>query len=158
MQMMGYYVYDSTLSMTIVSHPFNWRVTRTNADFETLRHYLVAKFPQTIVPCLPKYTFSKTLTDKQLTKRQGYYERFLLCILKSMTLRSCDYLVDFLKEAHVSTFIRKATTIGYEHGPHKVEELSILGGEIDVAAAVSATKFCENLPHYVDSCSDISSL
>lgn len=95
---MGYYVMNSNLSMEIVSHPLGWKVTRTHSDFESLRKYLVRKYPQTLVPSLPKYDYSKELKEKHLKKRTAYYERFLEYVLKSMTLRSSEILVIFLKE------------------------------------------------------------
>ena len=96
--MMGYYVHNSTLTMDIISLPFDWRVTRTHAHFEELRNYLVKKYPQTIIPSLPKYNLGKVLSKDQMAKRAAYYERFLTAVLRSMTLRSSELLLDFLRE------------------------------------------------------------
>ena len=60
---MGYYIFNSSISMEIVSHPLNWKVKRSHADFELLRNYLSAKYPQNIVPSLPKFDYAKRLSN-----------------------------------------------------------------------------------------------
>jgi hypothetical protein len=83
------YVQNSVLSVEIVSFPFKWKVRRSHADFQTLRDYLLRKYPQTIIPPLPRYNQKKRLTVKQIVKKQVYYQRFLTAVLKSQVLRSC---------------------------------------------------------------------
>ena len=102
------YVQASSVTMEIVTYPFKWKVTRTNSDFYELRDYLLRKFPQTIIPPLPRFNPKKRLTQKQLVKRQVYYQRFLASVLKSMILRSSEFLVEFLKETNNEQFILKA--------------------------------------------------
>lgn len=91
-------VTNSQVSMDLHSLPYGWNVSRTHEDFETLRRILMIKYPQTLLPGIPRYHARKELNDKQLIKRCIYYQRFLESILKSMTLRSCPFLVDFLRE------------------------------------------------------------
>lgn len=102
------YVQSSVLSFELVTYPFKWRVRRSHADFVVLRDYLLRKYPQTIVPPLPRFSGKKRLTGKQIVKRQIYYQRFLVQVLKSMILRSSDFLVEFLKETDPHEFILKA--------------------------------------------------
>jgi hypothetical protein len=61
--MMGYYVHNSTLSMDIISLPYDWKVTRTHFHFEALRSYLLRKYPQTMIPALPRYDYAKVLSQ-----------------------------------------------------------------------------------------------
>ncbi len=94
--------------MEIVTYPFKWKVSRTHADFAVLRDYLLRKYPQTIVPPLPRFSGRKRLTHKQIVKRQVYYQRFLTHVMRSMILRSCEFLVEFLKESDTHTFMLRA--------------------------------------------------
>ena len=97
-QLKGMLVTSTQISMDIFSLPYGWRVSRTHEDFVSLRRILMMKYPQTLLPGLPPYHIRKLLNEKQLAKRNIYYERFLLCILKSMTFRACPFMVDFLRE------------------------------------------------------------
>lgn len=92
------YVVNSSLTIDLVTYPFKWKVKRTHADFVALRDYLIRKFPQTIVPPLPRYNAKKKLTGRQILKKELYYQRFIACVLKSMILRSAPFLLEFLKE------------------------------------------------------------
>lgn len=96
--------------MEVVSFPFKWRVRRSHADFLTLREYLLRKYPQTIIPPIPRYSQKKRLTVKQIVKKQVYYQRFLTAVLKSQVLRSCQFLVDFLQESDTQVFMVRALT------------------------------------------------
>jgi hypothetical protein len=75
-----------------------WKVQRLDIDFTQLRHYLVKKYPQVIIPPLPLVNPKKRLTKKQLYKKKVYYQKFLSCVMKSKILRGCKFMVDFLKE------------------------------------------------------------
>lgn len=50
------YVQNSVLSVEVVSFPFKWKVRRSHADFITLREYLLRKYPQTVIPPIPRYS------------------------------------------------------------------------------------------------------
>jgi len=97
-------VTNSQIVMSVQSLPYGWTVDRTHEDFEVLRRILMMKYPQTLLPGLPTYQTRKELNEKQLIKRCIYYQRFLECILKSMTLRSCPFMIDFLRENVLKNF------------------------------------------------------
>ena len=130
--MMGYYVNNSSLIMDIQVFPFKWSVTRTHSHFESLRDLLVAKFPQTIVPGLPRYNYKKQLSSTHYTKRALYYERFLTGILQSMTLRTSDIVIDFLREKQGASFEGRAQAAFEQKKPKVIDELSTLNGDIDI--------------------------
>jgi hypothetical protein len=67
------YVSSSLVQMEIMTYPFKWKVTRTHHDFNALRDYLLKKYPQTIIPPLPRYNAKRKYTPKQLIKREVYY-------------------------------------------------------------------------------------
>lgn len=96
---------SSVIQMDVVTYPFKWKVIRSHADFVVLREYLLRKYPQTIIPPLPRFNTRKRLTHKQIVKRQVYYQRFLQSVMRSMILRTSDFLVDFLKESDQHTFM-----------------------------------------------------
>jgi PX domain len=102
------YVSSSLIQMEIVTYPFKWKVTRSHHDFYALRDYLLKKYPQTIIPPLPRFNAKRKYTAKQLVKREIYYGRFLAMVLKSMVLRSSEFLVEFLKESNTDQFMLKA--------------------------------------------------
>lgn len=71
-----------------------------------------------MIPSLPKYDYRKKLSEEQLMKRAVYYERWVECVLKSMTLRSCELVVEFLREKDEMAFEVKAeVALGIE-APH----------------------------------------
>lgn len=76
------------------------RVQRKDADFYALRKLLRAEYPYVLVPPLPD-TQKKhlKLIDKQLTKRQRFFQRFLQAVLRSEILRSSKVLWQFLTVA-----------------------------------------------------------
>eukprot|EP00347_Sterkiella_histriomuscorum_P002889 403366404 len=150
------YISNSTVSMDILSYPFKWKVKRTNQDFKALRDYLLRKYPQTIVPALPRFNPRKRLTIKQLVKKQIYYQRFLTCVMKSQVLRSAEFLVDFLKEPSMDQFMLRAMGTTYEQGPKKLSEFTTLGGEIEINAKKQAKVFCEGFDKFIDTYSEIN--
>jgi hypothetical protein len=52
------------VSVEILTYPFKWKVKRSNQDFKALRDYLLRKYPQTIIPALPRFNARKKLTGK----------------------------------------------------------------------------------------------
>jgi hypothetical protein len=155
-QVLGQMV-SSVLSFDIVTYPFKFKVRRTSADFKVLRDYLLKKFPQTLAPPLPRINARKKLTVKQLLKKQGYYHRFLECVLNSQLHRAGEFLVEFLKEGNLDEFKVKSLAAQMEEPPKKITEFLTLGGDIDVNALKKARDFCENFDSYVNSHSEITS-
>ncbi|TNV84912.1 hypothetical protein FGO68_gene4893 [Halteria grandinella] len=156
--MMGYFVRDSTLTMDILTLPFDWRVTRTHLHFASLRTHLIHKYPQTLIPQLPRYDYAKVLSKEQLAKRAAYYERFLTCVMRSMTLRSCELVVDFLREKNLQFFEGKVLATKEETVPHAIDELNTLVGEVDIESAVQSKLFCDGLPDMIQAQKEIATL
>lgn len=117
------YVNSSLIQMEIMTYPFKWKVTRTHHDFHALRDYLLKKYPQTIIPPLPRFNPKRRYTPKQLIKREIYYQRFLIIVMKSQILRSSEFLVEFLREINVDQFMLKALGAQQEEGPKKITEI-----------------------------------
>ena len=51
----------------IQTYPMGWKVQRLDIDFVQLRHYLVKKYPQVIIPPLPLVNQKKKLDIKTFT-------------------------------------------------------------------------------------------
>ena len=60
---------NSQISMDLHSLPYGWNVTRTHEDFQNLRRILMQKYPQTLLPGLPRYQPREELDFKQLTTK-----------------------------------------------------------------------------------------
>ena len=144
------------IQVEILTYPFKWKVRRTQADFLALREYVLRKYPQSIVPPLPRFNPRKRLTVKQLVKRQVYYSRFLAGLLKSMVLRSSEFLVEFLREPDSQQFMLKALAAQQEEGPRKISDIATLGGEIDIQARKTARAFCDNFNSYINTYAEIN--
>jgi hypothetical protein len=148
---------NTQISMDILSMPYGWRVNRTHEDFVSLRKILIIKYPQTLLPGLPSNHLRKPLNEKQLAKRNLYYERFLVCILKSMTLRGCPFMVDFLRENVPKNFaLTIKQNLADNTAPHTLDDLNTLTGEIDVEVSPEAKSFCDGLPVMTDTYYNIS--
>ena len=141
----GGFVRDQSQMITIDTFPMKWRVKRLDTDFEVLREYLLRAYPQTIIPPLPKIKKSR-LNNRQVVKRQTYYQRFLNAILKSHVLRTSKFLVAFLSETNQEQFNVKLLTIEEENGPKNIYEFRTLTGQIEVEQRKRAAKFCDQLP------------
>lgn len=81
-----------------------YEVRRKDADFLFLRKYLVRGFPHIVIPPCPKDQ-PKILGDK-IKKRERYYTRFLQAIIRCEELKTCKFLLTFLKEADVKVFTK----------------------------------------------------
>ena len=119
-----------------------WKVQRLDIDFVQLRHYLIKKYPQVIIPPLPKVNQKKKLTRKQLYKKKVYYQKFLVSVMKSKILRGCKFLVDFLREQDQYKFGYDLSVKEQARGPRKVKQIKTLTGEILCEASEMAQKFC----------------
>lgn len=71
-------------------------------------------------------------------------------MMKSLTLRTCPFLLDFLRENQPLIFAQLAKKAATANGPHKLEQLSTLTGEVDTEVAPEAAKFGENMASFVD--------
>ena len=97
MNKIGKVVKGQSLMIVLHTFPMGWKVQRLDVDFVMLRKYLGKKYPQVIVPPLPKVDWRKELSKKQLNKKKMYYQKFLSMVLKSKVLRGCRLFVDFMK-------------------------------------------------------------
>jgi len=79
----------------VKTHPFNWVVKRRYTDFIWLRTLLIKMYPGIPIPPLPEKTI-KSLDEKLIQRRKGYFESFLTEILSFPDLKSSKYLTDFL--------------------------------------------------------------
>ena len=67
-------VRGQSLMVVLRTFPMGWEVQRLDIDFVQLRNYLIKKYPQVIIPPLPKVNQKKKLTRKQLYKKKIYYQ------------------------------------------------------------------------------------
>jgi hypothetical protein len=134
--------------IVLQTYPMGWKVQRLDIDFVQLRHYLVKKYPQVIIPPLPLVNQKKKLTKKQLYKKKIYYQKFMSCVMKSKVLRGCKFLVDFLKEQDQYKFGYDLSVKENKKGPKKVKQIKTLTGEILCEASDMAKMFTENFNYF----------
>lgn len=75
--------------------PFNWIVKRKYTDFVWLRSLLIKMYPGIPVPSLPGKSM-KSIDEKLVSRRKGYFEAFLHEILTFPELKTSKYITDFL--------------------------------------------------------------
>lgn len=71
----GGFLSFSYVEYTIETSPFGWAVTRKEQDFKRLRDYVLAKFPQFIVP--PLLQNKNLFTQNENSVKQVYFQEFL---------------------------------------------------------------------------------
>jgi hypothetical protein len=118
-----------------------WEVQRLDIDFVQLRNYLIKKYPQVIIPPLPKVNQKKKLDRKQLHKKKIYYSKFLMSVMKSKVLRGCKFLQDFLREQDQYKFGYDLSVKEQSRGPRKVKQIKTLTGQILCEASDMAKQF-----------------
>lgn len=121
--------------------PMGWEVQRLDIDFVQLRNYLIKKYPQVIIPPLPKVNQKKKLNRKQLYKKKVYYQKFLMCVMKSKVLRGCKFLQDFLREQDQYKFGYDLSVKEQSRGPRKVKQIKTLTGQVLCEASDMAKQF-----------------
>lgn len=60
----GNMVRSQSLMVVLHTYPMGWKVQRLDIDFVQLRHYLIKKYPQVIIPPLPLVNQKKKLSRK----------------------------------------------------------------------------------------------
>lgn len=133
-----------SLMVVLKTYPMGWEVQRLDIDFLQLRNYLIKKYPQVIIPPLPKVNQKKKLTRKQLFKKKVYYQKFLSCVMKSKVLRGCKFLQDFLREQDQYKFGYDLSVKEQSRGPRKVKQIKTLTGEVLCEASDMAKQFTNN--------------
>lgn len=86
----------------------------------------------------------KKLSKKQLVKKKFYYHKFMHSILKSKILRSCKFVIDFLKEQDQYKFGHQLAHKENKTGPKRVKQIKTLTGEILCEASDMAKQFSDN--------------
>lgn len=87
---------QSYVNYKILTHPFDWNVTRRYSDFEWLREILTKLYPGDFVPPIANKTHTRQFSDAYLGKRLKFLQKFLNHILHSTVLRNDRYFQDFL--------------------------------------------------------------
>ena len=76
--------------------------------------------------------------------------------MRSQILRSAEFLVDFLKEPTMESFMLKALGTTMDQGPKRLADFTTLGGEIEINARKQAKIFCDNFEKFNDTYSEIN--
>ena len=89
---------------TIKTEPVGWTTQRKDQDFYFLRKILLKLFPYVIIPPLP--IKKKKDSEKSIKRRERYFTRFLQAVCRSEELKSCEFLVEWLKDNDAKEFAK----------------------------------------------------
>ena len=95
---------SSYLHYKIYTEPVGFVVTRKDEEFYKLRKHLRKHYPYVLIPPLP--VIKKKNTEKSIKRRQRFFSRFLQAVCRSEILKSCPYLVDWLKNDDIKEFAK----------------------------------------------------
>ena len=73
-----------------------------------------------------------------------------------MVLRTSEFLVKFLQESDQQEFMLRAVAASQEEGPRNINDITTLGGEIDVKANKQAKQFCDNFSNFINTYGEIN--
>ncbi|EAS01365.2 PX-SNX-like domain protein (macronuclear) [Tetrahymena thermophila SB210] len=109
--------------------PFNWTVKRKQNDFIWLRNILIKMYPGIPIPPLPGKTM-KSLDDKLVQRRKGYFESFLYEILSQPDLKSSKFITDFLSIGDDKIFKQRIKETEKCNRPKNLNEIETTSGKI----------------------------
>ena len=110
--------------------PFNWIVKRKYTDFVWLRTLLIKMYPGIPIPPLPGKTM-KSLDEKLVSRRKGYFESFLAEVMSFPDLKASKYLTDFLSIQDEKQFKLKVKATEKLIKPKNISEVETVSGKVD---------------------------
>ena len=84
------FFFANYVTFKVDTSPLDYSVRRKEADFYSLRTYLLKRFPNMFIP--PLVPYKKKTEKKSLRRKQRYFTRFLNSVLYNPELRACMFL------------------------------------------------------------------
>ena len=91
-------VTETDIILQIETSPMKWKVERTWKDMIVLRSVLVLQHPDTIVPWLPSTNKIAKMNDIKKLHFMRHSTMFFTRCFESKTLRSNQFLMNFLQD------------------------------------------------------------
>ena len=133
-------------SYQVEIHPIGWKVTRKEADFLFLREYLRTKYPQHFVP--PLILTRDKLTEHALMKKEKYFTRFLINVLRNSDLRGSYFLQEFLSIEDQTAFEKLVEQRRLERLPEKLADYTTVYGKANTKSRTQTWQFCYNISNF----------
>jgi len=119
--------------------PLDSKVERKETDFVFLREYLRRRYPQHFVPPLV-FTKEKWETTS-LKKKEKYFTRFLINILRNPDLRGSYFLHEFFSMDERADFDQVLSMRLKETMPSKLSEYFTLSGMANTRSHTTSWQF-----------------
>lgn len=136
----------SYASYKVQTEPLGYLVRRKEEDFVMLRKYLCKIYPNMYIP--PLILTSKKLTEKAILKKEKYFTKFLVNVLRNKDLRGCEYLHDFLYIKDDKDFKAKRKLREKEKEPMSVFDHYTSSGIADVRGNSNIWRFSYQMPEF----------
>jgi sorting nexin-7/30/sorting nexin-8 len=137
----------SYASYRITLEPLGYDVRRKEEDFIYLRKYLCRVYSNQYIP--PLILTAKKLTEKAIQKKQKYFTKFLINVLRNKDLRGSDYLHEFLSIKDNKDFKTRRKLRDKEKEPNSVNEYFTSKGVANVSSSTNIWKFSYQMPEFI---------
>ncbi|CAI2361988.1 unnamed protein product [Moneuplotes crassus] len=136
----------SYISYEVQLNPIGWCVRRKESDFIFLRDYLRKKYPQHFVP--PLVLTNDKSSESSLRKKEKYFSRFLINVLRNPDLRGSYFLQEFLNTENQEAFERLMEQRKKEKMPETLDKYTTLHGKANIKSKTKTWQFCSQIPSF----------
>jgi len=133
-------------SYTVQLNPVGWIVMRKEQDFIFLRQYLRVKYPQHFIP--PLVLTNDKMSSVGLKKKEKYFTRFLINVLRNQDLRGSYFLQEFFQTENQETFEKLMEQRRTEPHPTCLGEYTTVRGKANVKSMTKTWQFWYNIPTF----------
>lgn len=104
------------------------------------------KYPQHFVP--PLVLTNNRICEQSLIKKEKYFTRFLINILRNADLRGSYFLQEFLSIEDQQAYEKLVEQRKLEKLPLKLSEYTTLHGKANTKSKTTTWQFCYNIPSF----------
>lgn len=137
----------SYASYRITLEPLSYDVRRKEEDFINLRKYLCRVYSNQYIP--PLVLTAQKLTEKAIQKKQKFFTKFLINVLRNKDLRGSDYLHEFLSIKDNKDFKTRRKLREKEKEPATVHDYFTSKGVANVSSTTNIWKFSYQMPEFI---------
>jgi hypothetical protein len=112
---------------------------RKEQDFIFLRQYLRVKYPQHFIP--PLVLTNDKMSSVGLKKKEKYFTRFLINVLRNQDLRGSYFLQEFFQTENQETFEKLMEQRRTEPHPTCLGEYTTVRGKANVKSMTKTWQF-----------------
>jgi hypothetical protein len=140
------------LVWVVETNPLGYKVERKDRDFNTLREYLVKKYPHVLIPACPEYFTIKELEKSVLRKRQSLLTRFINKLALQKEILASLLVTEFFTERDYKKYSAKLNAESSKLGKIKrIHDFATIKGECVINVTKRADYFGNALEKYCTS-------